>query len=314
MPSERIGVEGMHFLLPNGWLPARMEKLKDSLTLEVEDERGALRVIAKTSHVGDKAVNAAKALKGLRRRLGRKAAFDTKPSVPGLRKRLKRLENATAFSFKEPGGHSGCGFIAKRKERGDAILVVAFQQDDADFSHAVEALTSFSEDRYEDDQVWEFQNLRLSLPSAFHFASYKYDRRGYMRVVVKDARAELALERFSGAEMLLASKGNLSKVWLEAAKKDIGRFDLFKERETHHPHAGIFFRRDTESGVFKRAKAGLRAMVPFGKPYFLAGYMWHCEESNRIIGLKSAGRKPEDARLAEKFLDRVACCSKTGLP
>ena len=314
MASEQVGIEGMHFQLQEGWLPARIEKLKDSLTLEVEDERGALRMIVKTSHVGDKAVNTSKALKGLRRRLGKKAEFNTKPGVAGLSKRLKRFEGFTPFSFREPGGHAGCGFLAKRKERGEALLAVGFQHDDPDLTKAVSVLTSFNEDRYDDDQVWEFQGLRISLPSSFHFASYKYDRRGYMRLVLKDARAELALERFSGAEMILAGKGNLSHMWLEAAKKDIGRFDLFKEREINYPHHGISFRRDTESGIFKRGKAALRALLPFGKAYFLAGFLWHCEESNRIIGLKAAGRKPDQARLAEKFLDRVACCAKTGLP
>ena len=37
MASEQVGIEGMHFQLQEGWLPARIEKLKDSLTLEVED-------------------------------------------------------------------------------------------------------------------------------------------------------------------------------------------------------------------------------------------------------------------------------------
>ena len=42
MSSERIGIEGMHFRLPEGWAATKIEKLKDGLTLEVSDDQGGM--------------------------------------------------------------------------------------------------------------------------------------------------------------------------------------------------------------------------------------------------------------------------------
>lgn len=311
MNFERIGIEGMHFEVPEGWAAKKIEKLKDGLTLEVTDDQGAIRLIVKSSPLKKGSINPDKVLKGLKKRLGKKAELNTNPKMAGLRKPLKRFPDLTVFSFTEPAGLEGCGFVAQRNERKDAVLAVAFKHQDKDFNTVTRVLTSLSEDAYNDDQIWEFQGLSISLPSAFHFSSYKYDKRGYMRLVVSDARAEMALERFSGATVLLAQMKSLSRIWVEASRKDIATFELIKEREIETPHHGIYFHRDTQSSLIRRVKAFLRRIAPFGKPYFLAGYLWNCDQSNRIIGLKTAGRKPQDAALVEDLIHRVSCCSKT---
>lgn len=308
MSYNGLGIEGMHFDLAGGWLPARMQSLKDGLTIEVHDAAGAVRMLVKTAPTARGALDVEKALKTLGKRLGKGLELDRKPNIPGFRKRLKHLPGLAVFSFRGPDRLAGCGMLAERKTRKEALMCLGFQHTDPDFRSVANAIASFSEDAYDAEQVWEVQGLRLALPAAFHFAGYLYDRRGYMRLVLRDARAELVLERFSGAAMLLAQHGNLARLWLEAAKKETLRFELIKEREISQPHAGFFFRRDTTSSRPKRLKAALRAALPIGRPYFAAGFMWHCEASNRIISLKAAGKRPQDAGIVEQFVDKVTCC------
>ena len=304
--SERLSIEGLRFRLPAGWVPERMEKLKDGLSIEIHDAEGAPRMLVKMSPIAGN-LDSQRALKNLEKRL--KVSLDTRPAVSGFRSRLRRFEAPVAFTYRDKDG-TGYGFIAARKHRQEAILAVVLAGTDAET--AVSALTSVAEQPYEEDQHWEVQSLAIGLPSAYHFASYRYDRRGYMRLVLADARREVALERISGAQALLAQMGSLSAAWVRFAQKDIGRYDLVKTREFEKPHPGLYYRRDT-TGILKRLKAGIRARVPLGGAYFLEGFLWHCRESNRIVGARCAARTPEDAAFAAELFQRVLCCRATGL-
>jgi len=152
-------------------------------------------------------------------------------------------------------------------------------------------------------QTWALYDLQVALPSDFRLDKYTL-MSGYILLSFKSREAEIRVERWGLANMLLKPGGLES--WFKAdSLPDYRGFEVQIEPdggEHGHEVLNISGRR---RGVLQTLRTAARALTLRPLPQQLAGYVWHCPDSNRLFAVRVAQARPE--MLAREIKDRLAC-------
>lgn len=149
-------------------------------------------------------------------------------------------------------------------------------------------LNSFRDHYAEGGQIWNFFNIRATLPVPFELDRYRLDA-GRFELVFGHRQNQIILHRWALAEIALKNKG------LAEFGREMGLID---------PQAAQASRVSDFSGMEERREAsGADAWMRWltARPCHYWCRLWHVESCNRILGVVAQTRRPMNTELFERI-------------
>lgn len=261
------------------------------------DSRGSLMLEAKWSKAG-KNVDLYSKLDAYLGDLKRKAR---KRKAKFEHKIKEREEGVYNFSWRADRKAQGRLWRCEDCSRVIIAQVSGSLSDDVS-SVASSVLPTFQDHSEDGWRSWGVYDLIADVPPDYTLEKHRL-MSGYIQLVFRKGVNRLVIERWGLANVAL--KHNTLEEWFkERVARDLGRFRYTTEEVRFDEEVGLQVK-GTRKGLFAAVKS-LRELTAFRKPATrLDGYVWLCEESNKIYSVQSTHASNES--IIDEVLERVGC-------
>jgi len=169
-------------------------------------------------------------------------------------------------------------------------------------SVAASILDSISDHREDGWVSWALYGLAFAVPSGYVIDKQKL-MSGYIGLFFKKGPRTIAVERWGLANTLLA-KDEIEEWYRKDAVPDIKGYRVDFEPGAVFGHEGLVMK-GRRSGIKQIAKAAAYSLTLHQFPAMMTGYVWHCEDSNRLFSVRVAHSEGDDT--AERIRDSMKC-------
>jgi hypothetical protein len=291
-----VGWQGIVLEVPADWSLAAVSGDEKSGYFRV-DSTGSLTVEAKWFKVGKDADLHGKLgayLEDLRRKARkRKTAFEHK---------IKPKDEGT-ITFSWRSDRKAQGRLWRCDECGRVIIAQVSGSLSDDVSNVASYILPSVQDHSDEGwRTWALYDLVADVPPG-----YVLDKRqlmaGYIQLVFRKGTNRLLIERWGLANVAL-KKTSLSEWFAQRARLDLRPYKYSVQEVDFGGEAGIQVV-GRRAGLLPALKS-VREFVTFRRPaVYLDGYVWVCEESNKIFSIQSMHSKDES--VLDGVLERTAC-------
>lgn len=150
--------------------------------------------------------------------------------------------------------------------------------------------------------TWALYGLEFAVPK-----NYKIEKNvfmsGYLCLAFKSGQKTITVERWGLANILL-SENEMTEWYRKDALPDIQGYRVKLEQGTVQEHEGLVLS-GRRAGIKQLAKAVAFSLTLHPHPGLVSGYVWHCEESNRLFSVRATHTEGDD--IAEKVRDTITC-------
>ncbi len=304
--QQFIGWMGLTFNAPENWdlVQAKGNRFDGYLRLE---EDGVLRceiqwtlVSAGRVVLDEQVEHYLKSLEQILRKQGKPVTIRKNIHIVS-RKQVKR--NVRDFMWESNTVGYGMMWFCEDCRKALVAQVVGYEHEPVK-EWAKQIFLSLSDHSEGDWEVWSVYGLEFEAPKGWNISKSEI-MPGKIKFLFRQGEYELSLGRYGPASVLLKGK-RLEEFAVEAlGKETVERFNIHYRIESLHNHEGmVLVGKDKRSNnpfhVFLRR---LRTGNPF--PQF-RGWLWQCEQSNRIYTVVGA-IAPEHEQLLEHMARSVRC-------
>jgi len=142
-------------------------------------------------------------------------------------------------------------------------------------------LSSFRDHRHDEQQLWSIYDIRATVPARFKLARYQFAL-GHFELFFASKNKTVLLSRWGPAAIILSGKTLLQF----AETMDQIPETKLKPEITFNPQV-------VEGRISQTPKGWFPLMHRISlKPAFYMFRLWHLEEKNRILGVRTEGRNP----------------------
>ena len=158
-------------------------------------------------------------------------------------------------------------------------------------------------DHREDGWVeWAMYGLDFAIPPGYSMSKQTL-MSGYLALFFKKGARTIVVERW-GLANTLVGRETIEEWYRKDAMPDVKGYRANFLPESTAGHEGL--RMDgRRSGIVQMAKAAAYSLTLNPHPAMLTGYVWHCEESNRLYSVRATHTQGE--LVAEKIRDLIKC-------
>ncbi|HUV04414.1 MAG TPA: hypothetical protein VMX94_04835 [Armatimonadota bacterium] len=291
-----VGWQGVVAEVPADWNLAAVSGDEKSGYFRV-DGSGSLMLEAKWSSAGRQVDLYSKLdayLSDMRRRARkRRASFEHKIKSKG----------AGVLTFSWRSDRKGQGRLWRCDECGRVIIAQVSGGPSEDVQNLASQILPTIQDHSEDGwRTWAMYDLIADVPPGYVLEKHRL-MSGYIQLVFRKRTSRLVIERWGLANVAL--KHSSLHEWFD----DRAAYDLKAYR---YSLQDVEF--EEESGIqITGRRAGLRQalksayeLVTLRRPaVYLDGYVWLCQESNKIYAVQSLHRRNEN--IVDQVLERVGC-------
>ena len=151
-------------------------------------------------------------------------------------------------------------------------------------------LSSFRDHRHDEQQLWSLYDIRATVPAKFKLARYQFAL-GHFELSFASKNETVLLSRWGPAAILLSDKTLLQ---FAEAMDQIPETKLKPEITAD--------RRIVEGRISQSPSGWFHLMHRISlKPAFYVFRLWHLEEKNRILGVRTEGTRP----IAPQFFHEI---------
>jgi hypothetical protein len=208
---------------------------------------------------------------------------------------------AVAFSWRSDRKAHGRLWLCEKCSR--VIIAQLSGSVTDDVSGAASVILPTFEDHAENGwRPWAVYDLIAEAPPGYALEKHRL-MSGYIQLIFRKQSNRLIIERWGLANVVLRNT-SLRDWFKDRAVYDLRpyRYSIEEMQFGGEPGIHVTGRR---SGVVEYLKAG-RELLAFRKPaMYLDGYIWVCEESNKILSVQSLHVRDED--VLDQVLERVEC-------
>ncbi len=216
-------------------------------------------------------------------------------------KQDKDSEHSVSFSWR--ADKLGQGKLIYCSQCDRVIIAQIISARDENISHLVPViLNSITDHRDDGWTAWALYGMSFAVPQGYKISKQSL-MSGYISLQFKKHAQLLTIERWGLASTLLSE--NAIKEWYKKdAVPDIKGYKIGIIDEEVREHEGLKIE-GRRAGIKQALKALVHAATLHPHPKYLTGYVWHCEESNRLFSIRSTHSAGDDT--AEKIRDMIEC-------
>jgi hypothetical protein len=233
--------------------------------------------------------------------------------LSGLRRKARKQKADFEYKIKsKDAGVLTFTWRSDRKAQGRLWLCeecnrIVIAQVSGQPSDDVSSITSFVlpsiEDHSEDGwRTWALYDLIAESPPGYALEKHRL-MSGYIQLLFRKRNNLFIIERWGMANVAL--KNNSLREWFEGrAKRDLGDYRYSIEDVEFEGEVGIQLT-GRRKGL-RQALKSVRELLGLRRPaLYLGGYVWFCEESNKIYSVQSMHARNEN--VLDEVLERVEC-------
>ena len=210
-------------------------------------------------------------------------------------------ENSAKFWWR--ADRLGQGRIVYCEKCGRVIIaqVIATREENI-AATASNMLDSLSDHRDDNWTNWALYGLAFVVPPGYAIDKQKL-LAGYLLLSFKNGPRTIVVERWGLASTLLA-KDDMQSWYRKDAVPDIKGYKVDFEPKSICGHDGLMIK-GRSVGFKQTVKAAAYSFTLSKFPEVLTGYVWHCVDSNRLLGVRVTHSEGEDT--AERICDLIKC-------
>lgn len=170
-------------------------------------------------------------------------------------------------------------------------------------SHVGSDMLDSMRDHREDGWVeWAMYGLDFAIPPGYTITKQTL-MSGYLLLSFKKGARTIVVERW-GLANTLVGRDSMEQWYRKDAMPDVKgyRADFLPEATAGHEGLKMDGRR---RGIVQMLKAAAYSLTLNPHPGKLTGYVWHCEESNRLYSVRAT--HTEDEQISERIRDLIRC-------
>lgn len=174
---------------------------------------------------------------------------------------------------------------------------------DEDVSRVASEMLDSIRDHREDDWVeWAMYGLDFAIPPGYSLTKQTL-MSGYLALFFKKGSRTIVVERW-GLANTLVGRDTMEQWYRKDAMPDVRGYRAKFKPEATAGHEGLKMD-GRRCGIVQAAKAAAYSLTLHAHPGLLSGYVWHCEESNRLYSVRATHSEGE--AIAEKVRDLIKC-------
>lgn len=215
----------------------------------------------------------------------------------------KIKDDAEGVAFTWKADRLGQGRLRYCRECDRVIIAQVISTRDEDITGIVPLILDSLRDHREDGLLdWGLYGLEFAMPPGYRIVRQKL-LSGYLSLEFKDKAKSLTVERWGLAKTLVGSL-ELDEWYRKDVMPDIKGYRAEITSEQIKGHAGLVIK-GKRAGLKQAAKALLAATTLYPHPGLLTGYAWHCEESNKLFGVRGTHVDGDDT--VDKVFEIISC-------
>lgn len=167
---------------------------------------------------------------------------------------------------------------------------------------ASDMLDSIRDHRDDGWVEWALYGIDFAVPPGYLLAKQTL-MSGYLSLAFKSGARTIVVERW-GLANTLVGKDSIEEWYRKDAMPDVKGFRAGFEQESVAGHEGLRMQ-GRRKGIVQAAKAAAYSLTLHAFPGLLTGFVWHCEESNRLYSVRVTHSQGEET--AQKIRDLIRC-------
>lgn len=189
-------------------------------------------------------------------------------------------------------------------EQCDRIVIaqVITTRDENISKIASEMLDSIRDHREDGWVEWALYGMRFAIPAGYTIQKQTL-MSGFIALHFKRGAKTITVERWGLANTLLA-KDDMATWYRKDAVPDVKGYRVDFKPEPVAGHEGLKVE-GRRAGIVQAAKAAAYSLTLHPHPGVLSGYVWYCEDSNRLFSVRATHTPNEE--IAEKIRDTMKC-------
>ena len=169
-------------------------------------------------------------------------------------------------------------------------------------SAAAGMLDSISDHREDGWIDWALYGLAFAVPPGYILEKQKL-MSAYLGLFFANGPRTIVVERWGLANTLLA-RDDMETWYRKDAVPDIKGYRVEFRPEAVAGHQGLEID-GRRAGVRQAVKAAAYSLTLHRHPALISGYVWHCADSNRLLGVRATHNQGEDT--AQRIRDLIKC-------
>lgn len=212
-------------------------------------------------------------------------------------------DDANSVRFLWRSDQLGQGRLVYCEKCNRVIIAQVITSREENVSKIASGILDSIRDHRDDGWVeWALYSLGFAIPPGYVIEKHTL-MSGYLGLFFKKGARTIVVERWGLAATLLA-KDDMPTWYRKDAVPDIKGYVVESEPREIAGHAGlrIYGRR---KGIVQAAKAAAYSLTLHPHPGLITGFVWHCEDSNRLFSVRATHVEGEE--IAERVRDFIKC-------
>lgn len=213
----------------------------------------------------------------------------------------KNSINSVSFTWQADRLGQGRLVYCAKCDRVTIAQVVSAREESV--SHIAPVILDSIHDHRDDGWVdWALYGMQFAVPGGYRIEKQQL-MSGYLSLAFRLGQKTLVVERW-GLVGTLLDGGTLEQWYRKDVQPDIKgyRVQFASHKTAGHEGLKIEGRR---RGIRQAVKAVALSLTLHPHPGIFTGYVWHCEESNRLFSVRATHLSGED--IAERVCDTIEC-------